>query len=105
MSTAQVKIALHYLSSIQPHPDVLTHESGEGMATVLLHLSTNQFYELNGTGTRIWQLLSDSTPVTEIERLLANEYAVEPESVCRSVNSFLSMLEQEQLIVERREAA
>ena len=39
----------------QPSADVIAHPMGQ--ETVLLHLETSRFFELNRTGTRLWQLL------------------------------------------------
>ena len=40
-----------------------------GDAGVLVHLRTNQIFELNATGVRIWELIGEGSSVEEIERI------------------------------------
>jgi len=49
-----------------------------GESAVLVHLSSNQIYELNETGTRIWELLEQGHSSTEINDRLCAEFTVTP---------------------------
>ena len=45
---------------LQAHPDVMARPIDD--AFVLVHLKTDQIFELNGTGGRIWTLITEGQP-------------------------------------------
>ena len=59
---------------------------------VLIDLRTNEIYEMNRTGARLWQLLGEGLDVDDIERRLEAEFEIEPEELRRQVDSFLATL-------------
>src|SRR3954468_18362350 len=63
-------------SLIRKNDDVIVRRMGE--TAVLVHLSTNQIYELNETGTRIWELLEQGDSSTKITDQLCAEFMVSP---------------------------
>ena len=54
--------------ALQPDPDVISRRIDAG--TVLINLRTNKIYELNATGSRIWELLKDGRTVAEMQAAL-----------------------------------
>lgn len=82
-----------------PHtlnPDVVFKRLGERM--VLIHLETNQIFELNSTGARIWELLEAGTPEDDIFERLSAEFEVAPEQLKRDLNDLLRELTSQGLI-------
>ena len=63
-----------------------------GEEVILLHLKNGQYYGLEKVGARIWKVLDKPIRVGEIERLLLNEYDIDPESCRREVRQLLSDL-------------
>jgi len=60
-------------------PDVLFQEiDGE---TVLLDLASESYFGLDKTATRIWQLLQEANGLSEIHRILLEEFDVEAEQL------------------------
>jgi hypothetical protein len=59
----------------RPSADVVSRSLGE--FGVLVHLKTQDIFQLNETGTRIWQLLSAGESVDSIVTALVEEFHVE----------------------------
>jgi hypothetical protein len=68
-------------------------------AGVLVDLQTNQIFEANDTGMRIWELLVDGAAEDDLPSKLAAEFAVDPEDARREVQTFLSRLHGAGLLV------
>jgi hypothetical protein len=77
-------------------PDVEFRRLGERM--VLVHLDTNQVYELNNTGARVWELLAAGTGKDKILEQLTTEFEVELEQLRHDVEDLLRELESAGLI-------
>jgi hypothetical protein len=75
---------------------VVAQQLGEG--AVLIHLQTNQIYELNRTGLRIWELFTAGLDRAAIQSHLEEEFDVPSPRAAREIDSLLSMLEAERLI-------
>ena len=54
------------------NPNVLTRRLDR--ATILVHLVTNRIFELNETGTRVWELLGEGLDTDCIVRRLVDEF-------------------------------
>lgn len=48
-----------------------------GGEAVLLDLASEQYFGLNPVGTRIWELIDGSTPLSTIHRTLCDEFDAE----------------------------
>jgi hypothetical protein len=68
-----------------------------GDAAVLIHLRTNRIYELNPTGTRIWELLNAGWRRSAITRYLCSEFDVSVEEANQAVDELLSLFSREEL--------
>jgi hypothetical protein len=58
----------------RPHPDVVGRRTDR--AVVLVHVSANQIFELNETGARIWELISQGQSSTAVVQALTHEFEV-----------------------------
>jgi len=63
-------------------------------------LKTNQIFELNRTGSRIWELLEEGLDRDEIRQRLQQEFVVEPRLLEVEFEELLKALRDEQLITE-----
>lgn len=81
----------------RPHPDVVGRELGDEM--ILVQLRTNQIYELNRTGARIWALLNENLSEAEIESRLLDEFSGDQQQIAAEIRELFSRLSQEALVV------
>ena len=65
---------------------------------VLIHLHTNEIFDLNETSARLWELLAGGGDVAAIETQLRQEFDVDPDQLHREVTATLSTLAQNDLI-------
>jgi len=84
-----------------PHPDVVARRLDD--ALILVNLGTSRIFSLNGTGTRVWELLEAGSSVDEVERRLEDEYEVEKGLIEQEVTDLVGHLEREGLMTEARE--
>jgi len=73
--------------------------------SVLLHLERQQYYSLNETGSRIWQLLSDGYNVDAIAAAIAEEWTTSEADALQHVRSFLRELDEADLVEKRTDDA
>lgn len=77
-------------------PDVVFREVG-GEA-VILDLSTERYYGLDATGTRIWQLVAEDGSVAGVRRRMLEEFEVGAEELDRDLEELLGKLLAEGLL-------
>ncbi len=82
---------------VKPDPDVVITEL-ENKEAVLLHLGSKNYFTLNETGLRIWQMLSSGLTPVEISERLQEEYDVTPEKAKESVLNLIGELINEKLV-------
>ncbi len=85
--------------NLRPKSEVICR--GLGDAAVLVDLTTNQIFELNRTGHRIWELLVEGLDRQAIGDRLQQEFSVERDHLDREIEELLKTLRAERLIVER----
>lgn len=68
-----------------------------GEELILLHLENGLYFGLGDVGTRIWRLLENPVTVREIDRVLLEEYDVEPERCHEEVLRLVSDLVDQRL--------
>lgn len=66
---------------------------------VIVHLGTGNYYSLDNSGGRIWNLLLDGASPDEITALLCRTFTGERDDIARAVNELLDRLRSESLIV------
>ena len=81
---------------IRPSAHVVARAVGE--SAVLVHLQTNRIYELNATGSRIWELVESGASEPEVLQRLSEEFAVSTEVAQRDFKALLADLEREGLL-------
>ena len=89
------------MHSYRPRSQVVSTTIDED-ESVLLHLEAQQYYSLNETGHRIWQLLARGRAPGAIAAVLAEEWALSEAGALRHVRSFLQELCEEGLVEEVR---
>ena len=72
-----------------------------GDEAVLLNLRTGVYFRLNGTGTRIWQVIEERGRADAAAEVVAREYEVDPEVARRDVAVLVDALAERQLLETR----
>ncbi len=81
---------------LRVNPAVTSQRIGDD--AVLIDLRTNEIYEMNRTGARMWQLLGEGLEVDDIGGRLEAEFEIEPEELHRQIDSFLATLLDAKLV-------
>ena len=81
---------------LRVNPAVTSQHIGD--EAVLIDLRTNEIYETNRTGARMWQLLGEGLELHDIQRRLEAEFEIEPEELHRQIDSFLATLLNAKLV-------
>jgi hypothetical protein len=84
------------LHVMKPNSNVLFKRLGD--ETVLFHLETDRFYELNGTAARFWELLHAGFSVAEIRERMLQEFEVDPDQFADEADTLLAFLTKEDLV-------
>lgn len=77
-------------------PDVVTRRLGDTLVAV--SLSTNRIFELNRTGSRIWELVAAGRSDEQVVSTLIEEFDVTHEVASRQVGDLRSQLLAEGLV-------
>ena len=88
--------ALQRHLTYRPSPDVVAQRVGTQV--VLVHLHTNQIYELNRTGARLWELVNAGCDREELQDHLAAEFEIDKEQLAAEIEPFLALLLREELV-------
>jgi hypothetical protein len=83
-------------NTLKLNPDVEFRRLGERM--VLVHLSSNQVFELNSTGARVWELLEEGVGKEQLLKILTDEFEVGPEQLRQDVDDLIRDLKSAGLI-------
>jgi hypothetical protein len=81
---------------LRPSPDVIARHLGDG--AVLVHLPSNRVFELNHTGSRVWELIGEGVPIPQMVQTLVAEFDMDPEGVEADVNDLIAWLRDENLL-------
>ena len=73
-------------------------ESPLGDELVGLHVDQGACYGFNPTAARVWQMLEEPTPLSELRERLLAEYRVDPETCDRELMALLKQFEDHRLI-------
>ena len=65
---------------------------------LLFNLETDNIYQLNSTGKRLWELVSAGNNVTEVQEQLLREYDIDREQLVLEIQKILAMLVDEKLV-------
>ncbi|GAA1018680.1 MULTISPECIES: lasso peptide biosynthesis PqqD family chaperone [Amycolatopsis] len=78
------------------HPDVTTTDTPDG--TVLLHLTTGRYWQLNATGSTVLQGLLDGSDPEGIAAELASLHGVDEAATRKDVTAVLDQLQSAGLV-------
>ena len=81
---------------LRPNPEVIAKRLDQ--TTVLVDISTSRIFELNETGTRIWELLGQGLNVEQIVQHLVSEFEVEDSQAAEELKTLLSQLQDQGLV-------
>jgi hypothetical protein len=84
------------LDALQPHPDVIAKRLDE--TAVLIDIGTNCIFELNETGAKVWELLTEGVSIDGIVRQLVEQFEVEEVQATDEVKRLITQLRTEGLI-------
>ncbi len=85
--------------TVRPAQDVVAQRLGD--SAVIVRLTTNRIYELNASGRRIWELMSDGATRDGILTHLVEEFDLPPDAVGSELDELLDALRTEGLITSR----
>ncbi|MDF2572597.1 MAG: hypothetical protein K0R55_4201 [Sporomusa sp.] len=66
--------------------------------TIMLNIENGMYYQLDVTGSRIWDLLGEQRRVSELISNLVEEYNVQPEQCCSDTLKFIREIWDEGLV-------
>ena len=72
------------------NPDVVSRRTGE--TAVLIHMPSGSVFELNATGARVWDLLSEGLDLDAIGERLAAEFDVTTASAVSETSTLAQAL-------------
>ena len=81
---------------MRPNSDVIAKRLDQ--TCVLVHIPTNRIFELNETGSRVWEMIGESLGTDQIVQRLADEFNVEEAQAANEVNELLTRLGNEGLL-------
>lgn len=67
---------------------------------VLLNMDSGEYFGLNPTGTRIWELLGEHGDLDRVHEALVRQYAVDPERLRADLEELVADLERAGLVHE-----
>lgn len=83
---------------MRPDPDVIARRLDDSL--VLIHLRTDGIYEMNATGARVWELLSEGCDVPQMRARLLEEFDVAPEILSSEIEEALAAMRQAELVTD-----
>jgi hypothetical protein len=81
---------------LHPNSDVIAKRLDQ--TSVLVHIPTNRIFELNETGSRVWEMIGQSLNADQIVQRLADEFDVEQAQAADEVNELVTRLRDEGLL-------
>jgi PqqD family protein of HPr-rel-A system len=69
---------------------------------VLLHVKTGQYFTLNQSGTRIWQLIEQHGSLEAVKHALCSEFDVDGDTAEADIAELVARLENNGLLTARR---
>jgi coenzyme PQQ synthesis protein D (PqqD) len=82
--------------AMRRNPEVIAKRLDQ--ATVLVDVPTSRIFELNETGTRVWELLGDGLDADSIMRRLVDEFDIDHLRAAADLKDLLARLRAEGLI-------
>ena len=86
-------------SKVRRNPQVTARELAEGEGGVLLHLETGAYHGVNPIGLLIWELLENERTVASLVDAVRERTENPPPTVEEDVVSFVSSVQERDLLV------
>ena len=90
------------MTSISPASTIVKNSAhvstNLGDEVVILDMQSEEYFSLDGVGTRIWEMIETPTTVREILAAILKAYDVEPARAENDLLAVLSEMQQEGLI-------
>ncbi|HKY32369.1 MAG TPA: PqqD family protein [Candidatus Polarisedimenticolia bacterium] len=83
-----------------PHKNPHAASRNFGGEAFIVIPQRHQYKILNGTGSRVWELIDGSRDAEEIARMIAEEYDVTIEAARKDVTSFLGDLSEHGMLAD-----
>jgi hypothetical protein len=77
----------------------VVHETIDG-ETILIHLGTGTYYNLEGAGAEVWSLLATGTDETSLLKAAYERYEGDPEPIKEALSRLVDELVREDLLLE-----
>lgn len=84
-------------TTIQLDPELLYSKIGDEI--VLLTIESGKYFKVDAVGSRIWEIIKESTSIQILLNQLVEEYDVSFEECQKDVLSFIEKLQQDNLIL------
>jgi hypothetical protein len=81
----------------KPSQKVIFQKLGENL--VLIHTQSNKIFDLNETGARLWELLSNGDSIDEARVKLLDEFEVSTPELNYEIHQTLDLFLKESLLV------
>jgi hypothetical protein len=85
------------MAAVRQNSDVIAKRLDQ--TSVLVHIPTNRIFELNETGSRVWEMIGESLNADQIVRRLTDEFEVEEAQAAKEVTELLTRLRDEGLLL------
>src|SRR5262249_55662775 len=82
--------------ALHPNSDVIAKRLDQ--MSVLVHVPTNRIFELNETGSRVWEMIGESLNADQIVQRLTDEFDIEEAQAANQVKELLTKLSDEGLL-------
>jgi hypothetical protein len=82
---------------VQIHPDVVFRVLGDG--AVLVNLSSNEIFELNGTGAAVWSMVEQGRSVDDIVANLVSRFDVDDATARQECDRLMADLQTRGLLL------
>jgi len=84
------------VTALRPNPDVISKRLDSG--AVLVHIPTSRIFELNETGTLVWDLIGAGSTPAQITSQLVKSFEVDEVQAADEVTSLVEQLRAEGLL-------
>jgi hypothetical protein len=77
-------------------PDAVANRMGDQI--VLVHVGTDRIFELNQSAARVWDLLTSDHNLSEIQKILLEEFNISESDASQQIKELLDSLIAERII-------
>jgi hypothetical protein len=86
------------IAPLRPSQDAVGRRLGD--TSVVVNVRTNRIYELNRTGSALWELIEAGCDRASLEQAMLHQFDVEEAELSREIDEALSLLASAGLVVD-----